>query len=57
MMANPAYKFLSALRSCVVYDTVPSWSLWGGIVAWSVGLFLFGFIFFWQAEEKYVNVR
>lgn len=57
MMANPAYKFLTALRSCVVYDTVPSWSLWGDLIAWSVGLFIVGFIFFWQAEEKYVNVR
>ena len=57
MMANPAYKFLSALRFCVVYDTVPPWSLWAELVVWSVGLFLIGFIFFWQAEEKYVNVR
>lgn len=57
MMANPAYKFLSALRSCVVYDTIPSWSLWVELIVWSVGLFLIGFIFFWQAEEKYVNVR
>lgn len=57
MMANPAYKFLTAIRDCVVYDTAPSWSLWGGLIAWSVGLFLVGFVFFWQAEEKYVNVR
>ena len=57
MMANPAYKFLTAIRDCVVYGTAPSWSLWGGLIAWSVGLFLVGFVFFWQAEEKYVNVR
>lgn len=57
MMANPAYKFLTAIRECVVYDSVPSWELWAQLAAWSVGLFIIGFIFFWQAEEKYVNIR
>lgn len=57
MMANPAYMFLTAIRECVVYDSVPSWELWAQLAAWSVGLFIIGFIFFWQAEEKYVNIR
>lgn len=57
MAANPAYKFLTAVRDCVVYDRIPSGQIWIELIAWSIGIFLFGFIFFWEAEERYVRVK
>jgi teichoic acid transport system permease protein len=30
-----------------------SWQLWGEALAWAVGIFALGFIFFWRGEETY----
>lgn len=57
MVANPAYQFLQALRGAVLYESAPSLQTWLTLMAWSFGLFIFGLIFFWQAEERYINVR
>lgn len=57
MMANPAYQFLQAIRSVVLYQTIPSWEVWIALCAWSFGLLIIGLVYFWQAEERYVNVR
>lgn len=57
MVANPAYKFLTALRESVIYGQVPNLQLWGELLAWSIGAFIFGFVFFWAAEERYVRVK
>lgn len=54
---NPGYLFLRSVRQCVIYDTVPPASTWLYLSGWAVGLFLIGLIFFWQAEERYVNVK
>lgn len=54
---NPGYIFLTAVRDCVLYANVPSVSTWLTLAAWGVGMILAGTIFFWMAEEKYVNVR
>lgn len=56
MSANPCYVFLKAVRDCSIYRTVPSLATWGELLAWSAGVFVFGFIFFWRAEDKYVRL-
>lgn len=57
MVANPAYQFLQAVRGVVLYQTVPMLETWLTLCAWSFGLLIIGLIFFWQAEERYINVR
>lgn len=57
MVLNPAYQFLQAVRNVVLYQTIPSYSTWLVLCAWSFGLVAIGLIYFWQAEERYVNVR
>lgn len=57
MTLNPAYQFLQAVRDVVLYQTVPSYNTWIILCAWSFGLVTIGLIYFWQAEERYVNVR
>lgn len=57
LAANPGYIFLRSVRECVIYDTVPSLASWLQLVAWSVGLFSIGLVFFWLAEERYVRVQ
>lgn len=56
MSANPCYIFLTAVRDCTIYRTVPSLENWGELIAWSLGAFVVGFIFFWRAEDKYVRL-
>ncbi|OFK64509.1 hypothetical protein HMPREF2807_12945 [Corynebacterium sp. HMSC074A09] len=56
MSANPCYIFLTAVRDCSIYRTAPSLATWGELLAWSVGAFVIGFIFFWRAEDKYVRL-
>lgn len=57
MVANPAYQFLQAVRGVVLYKTVPTTETWLTLCAWSFGLLIIGLVYFWQAEERYVNVR
>ncbi|MCT1443373.1 ABC transporter permease [Corynebacterium glucuronolyticum] len=54
--ANPAVQFLNALRDIVLRGDLPSFGSWLALLLWSTGIFALGFICFWQAEEKYVNV-
>lgn len=56
MTANPAYNFLTAIRSSVIYATPPSGETWGVLISWSVGIFLIGLLYFWQAEDRYVRL-
>ena len=56
MTANPAYIFLTAIRSSVLYETPPSLATWAALIAWSVGTFSVGMIYFWQAEARYVRL-
>lgn len=55
--ANPIYQFLMAARLLVLDGTIPSLSTWAYLCIWSFSLLIFGSIFFWQAEERYVHVR
>lgn len=57
MVNNPGYQFLAAARNSVMYGELPTLQLWGPVVAWSIGTFIFGFVFFWRAEERYVTVK
>ena len=57
MVANPAYQFLQSLRGVVLYQETPSSDTWLTLVAWSFGLLFVGLLYFWQAEERYINVR
>ncbi|AIK84093.1 ABC transporter permease [Corynebacterium glutamicum] len=57
MVANPAYQFLQAVRGVVLYQTVPTLETWLTLCAWSFGLLIIGLVYFWQAEERYVNVH
>ena len=54
---NPIYQFLMAARNCVMDGVFPSLNVWIYISIWSLGVALAGFIYFWQAEERYIAVR
>lgn len=54
---NPGYIFLTAVRDCVLYATAPSLHTWLTLSAWAIGTLIAGLVFFWRAEERYINVR
>lgn len=54
---NPIYQFLMAARTCVMEGVFPSFDIWIYISVWALGLALVGFIYFWQAEERYIAIR
>ncbi|MFI6152492.1 ABC transporter permease [Kitasatospora sp. NPDC051170] len=60
--ANPASVYMDLLRHAfapVIYDTHQSAyqklppHLWAYGLAWGVGMFVIGYVFFWKAEEEY----
>lgn len=53
--ANPIYTLLDAYRSILMENTEPTGSIWWGLLAWSIGLLLFGFLYFWRGEEEYAR--
>lgn len=57
MEANPAYRFLEAIRGVVLQGVVPPLAEWAVLMAWSFGTLLVGFFFFWAAEDRYVRMR
>lgn len=57
MTANPGYRFLSAVRNVTLYSQPLQVSEWIALVAWSGGVFIGGFIFFWLAEDRYAQVK
>lgn len=54
---NPIYQFLSMIRTCILYGESPELSEWVYVTIWSFALLLIGFLFFWQAEERYASLR
>lgn len=54
---NPGYLFLDAVRDSVIYATPPAPQTWAYLILWSLSTFVLGFVFFWRAEARYVNVR
>ncbi|CAM4338932.1 MULTISPECIES: ABC transporter permease [Corynebacterium] len=57
MNNNPGYIFLQACRDVTIYNTLPSLSIWVHLLCWTLGLTIFGFIYFWFAEERYAGVQ
>lgn len=55
IQANPIYHMLVMYRAVLMDGTVPALEHWMILGAWSVGLTLFGFIFFWRGEATYGN--
>lgn len=53
MHFNPGWEFLEIMRCLLVYNRMPEPWLWGSFAAWSFGLGLVGFLFFWLNEEKF----
>lgn len=56
MTSNPAYIFLTAIRDCVIYGSVPALEVWGKLLLWALGTFAVGLVYFWRAEAKYVRL-
>ncbi|WP_342318177.1 ABC transporter permease [Corynebacterium mayonis] len=57
MTLNPLYQFLSSVRAPVLDGLFPSPWQWVYLTCWSVGIFVIGLIYFWQAEGAYSRVR
>lgn len=53
---NPIYQFLMAARTCVMDGVFPDLKVWIYLFTWSIVLSLAGFLYFWQAEERYVAI-
>ena len=56
LMLNPAFQFLDAIRNGVLYGQYPGVAQWVYLLCWSIGMFIIGLVFFWRAEERYINV-
>ena len=54
---NPAFQFLRALRGLALYGELPSIESAAYLAAVSIFTFIFGLIFFWRAEARYVTAR
>lgn len=50
---NPIYHMVLIYREILMDGIVPSAEHWLILGAWSCGLLLFGFVFFWRGEETY----
>jgi teichoic acid transport system permease protein len=53
VMLNPVYDFISLARGALVNDMEMTPFLWIVSSIWSVGVFVFGVLYFWRAEARY----
>lgn len=53
-MANPPYTFIKVTRE-LIFEGRIEWGFLAGGVAWAVGIFAIGFIFFWANEGEYAG--
>ncbi|GAA5022861.1 ABC transporter permease [Terrabacter aeriphilus] len=53
LQLNPAYCVIELTRELLLYGTTPDLKLWLTLAAWAVITPIFGFLYFWQAEEEY----
>lgn len=53
---NPLAVYLNLARDCLMVSEAAPAGSWLLGVAWGVGMFVFGFIFFWRAEATYGRV-
>ncbi len=57
MKYNPIYQFLMGMRSTVLQQHDFGIGNFLYLTAWSLGIFVFGFLFFWRSEGKYAFVK
>lgn len=50
---NPMHQVLDISRDILLYAQAPSPQAWTILGAWTVGLIVVGFLFFWQGDEQY----
>ena len=50
---NPVYQMIAMYRQVLMDGGVPPLESWLILTAWSLGLLLFGFLFFWRGEASY----
>lgn len=50
---NPGAVYVELFRDALLGRHDPFDAVWPVAAAWAVGTFLFGYVFFWQAEEQY----
>lgn len=53
--ANPAYRFIHSFRQVVMWGELPTVVDWLVLCAWAFGTFIFGFLYFWTAEDRYAK--
>lgn len=53
MRLNPMYSFLELTRNSLLYGADSPWWMWISATAWSIGILIGGFLFFWRGEESY----
>lgn len=56
MQINPMHSFLTLTRDALLYGVDSSPWMWLNAIAWSVGLLIVGFLYFWRGEESYGRV-
>lgn len=57
MYLNPIYQFLYAVRSFVLDGQSPGLFTVTYLSAWSFGVAIVGYVYFWAADERYANVQ
>lgn len=50
---NPLYQIIDMYRTVLINGQMPAPDAWLITIAWTIGLFVFGFIFFWKGETSY----
>lgn len=55
LQLNPVYCVLELSRELLLYGTTPAPKLWLTLGAWALITPVFGFLYFWQAEEDYAR--
>jgi teichoic acid transport system permease protein len=56
MTLNPGYAYLTLARHALLVGSPASTSSWLIAIAWAVGTFVMGYLYFWRGEEEYGNV-
>ena len=55
MKANPLFIVLDMTRDVLLYGRTPATASWLTLAAWATVACLVGFVYFWQAEDRYGN--
>lgn len=53
LKVNPLFNFIDIIRSCVLYDRLPSWQSWVTLAVFSLAALMLGVFLFWKGEETY----